>query len=90
MESQGLDKVEESKDNPVSQPLNVILISGGLDGQVGGKSPTEEIGNGCSERVEGMKEEERNGTDDEVSLGNLNVLPGCLQGGVVVELPTVM
>jgi len=45
-EGKGLDKVEETEDDPVSQPLNIILRSRGLEGlegQVGGKSPTEEV-----------------------------------------------
>ena len=45
-ESERLDKVEEAKDDPVSQPLNIILRSGcleSLEGQVGGESPTEEV-----------------------------------------------
>ena len=93
-ESQRLDKVEETKDDPVSQPLSIILMPGGLEGlerQVGGKSPTEEIGNWCSERVEGVEEEEESdGADDEVSLGDLSALLERLQSGIVVELSIVV
>ena len=45
-EAERLDKVEEAKDDPVSQPLNIILRSRcleGLEGQVGGECPTEEV-----------------------------------------------
>ena len=45
-ESERLDKVEETKDRPVSQPLDVILRSRcleGLEGQVGRECPTEEV-----------------------------------------------
>jgi len=36
------------------------------------------------------KEEERNGANDEVSLGNLGALFESLQGGVVVELSGIV
>jgi len=45
-EGERLHKVEGAKDDPVSQPLNIILRSRcleGLEGQVSGKSPTEEV-----------------------------------------------
>lgn len=62
----------------------------GLERQVSGESPTEEIRNGGSERVEGVEnEEERDGADDDVSLGNLSTLLEGLQSGVVVELSSI-
>ena len=62
----------------------------GLQGEVGGESPADEVRNGCSERVEAMeKEEERDGTNDDVSLGNLSTLFDVLQDGVVVELSSI-
>ena len=93
-ESKGLDKVEETEDDPVSQPLNIILSSWGfkgLEGQVGGESPADEVRNGCSERVEAVeKEEERDGANDDISLGHLGALLESLQGGVVVELSSIV
>jgi len=63
----------------------------GLEGQVGGKSPTDEVRNGCSERVEAVKkEEERDGANDDVSLGYLRAFLESLQSGVVVELSSTM
>jgi hypothetical protein len=89
-EGEGLDKGEGTKDDPISQPLNIILRSRGLEsleGQEGGESPTEEVGNGGSERVEGVEnEEERDRADDDVSLGDLSALLESLQGRIVVEL----
>jgi len=89
-ESKGLDKVEKAKNDPIRQPLDVILRSRGLEGlegQEGGESPTEEVRNGGGERVEGMEnEEKRDRADDDVSLGDLGALLKSLQGGVVVEL----
>ena len=63
----------------------------GLEGQVGGESPTDKVRNGCGERVEGVEEkEERDGADDEVSLGDLTALLESLQSGVVVELSGIV
>jgi len=62
-----------------------------LEGQIGGESPTDEVRNGCSERVEAVeKEEERDRANDEVSLGYLGALLESLQGGVVVELSRIV
>jgi hypothetical protein len=89
-EGEGLGKVEEPKDDPVSQPLDVILRRGRLERlerQKGGEGPTKEVRNGGGERVEGMEnEEERDRADDDVSLGHLSALLESLQGGIVVEL----
>lgn len=89
-EGEGLGEVEEPKDDPVSQPLDVILWSGRLERlerQKGGETPTKEVRNGSGERVEGMEnEEERNRADDDVRLGHLSALLESLQGGIVVEL----
>jgi len=93
-EGKRLDKCEETEDNPVSQPLNIILSSRGLErleGQVGGKTPTEEIGNRGSERVEDMEEEKKtDGTNDHVGFGNLSSFFQRLQHGVVVELSHIV
>lgn len=48
-EREALHKVEESKYDPVCQPLNVILLSGALNSferEVGGETPTDEVGDG--------------------------------------------
>ena len=63
----------------------------GLEGQVGGESPADEVRNGCSERVEAVKEEEeRDGANDDVSLGYLGAFLESLQSGVVVELSSIV
>ena len=93
-EGKRLDKGEEAEDNPISQPLDIILGSRGLEGlerQVGWKAPTEEVRNRGSERVEDMEEEkEADGTDDHVGFGNLSAFFKRLQHGVVVELAHIV
>jgi len=45
-EGDTLEEVEETKDSPVSQPLDVILGLGALngpEGEIGGESPSDEI-----------------------------------------------
>jgi len=51
-----LDKVEETKNDPVGEPLDVILRRGCLDGferEISRKKPADEIGYGSSEGVDG-------------------------------------
>ncbi len=54
-ESKALNEVEEAKDDPVSKPLNVVVVSGRLDsfdGKISRERPTEEVGNRRSEGVD--------------------------------------
>lgn len=54
---EALGEVEETEDDPVCQPLNVIIVTRsleGLDGKIGGERPTEQIGDGGSKRVDGV------------------------------------
>ena len=63
----------------------------GLEGQVSGKSPTEEVRDWCSERVEGVeKEEEHDRANDGVSLGNLGALFQSSQHLVLIELSSIV
>lgn len=63
----------------------------GLEGQECGKSPTEKIGNGRSERVEDVEEEEeRDRANYDVSLGDLSAMLDGLQGGIIVELSSIV
>ena len=93
-EGERLDKGESAEDDPVSQPLNIVLRSRcfeRLEGQIGGEGPAKEVRDGCSERVEGVEEEEENdGANDQVSLGDLSAFFQRLQRGVVVELSSVV
>ena len=56
-EADRLNEGEEAEDDPVREPLDVVLVAGGLKGldrEEGGKGPTDEIRNGRGERVDGV------------------------------------
>jgi len=53
-ESNALEEVEETEDDPVCEPLDVILVAGGLEGlerQDGGNGPTDDVGDGPGQGV---------------------------------------
>jgi hypothetical protein len=81
-EAERLEEVEEAEDDPVSQPLNVILGARALNGadrEVSGQSKADEVGGGRSERVESVRHGEKSdGTNSDISLGHV----GALLGGV--------
>jgi len=89
-ESNALGEVKEAKDNPVCEPLDVILVSGGLK-RLKGKEcwncPSNEGGYGASERVHEVEEsEEENGTEDCIRFGDLGTLFERVQNGIFREL----
>jgi hypothetical protein len=77
-DSEALEEVEETEDNPVGEPLDVISVAGrfeGLDRKVRRQNPTEKVGDRGCETVESMKNEEQSDTTEEgISLGNLRLL----------------
>jgi len=89
-EGNALEEGEKPKDGPVRQPLYVILSSGGLDGavgEVGRKSPTDEVGDGKGEGVdEDHGEEDCAGDEDTVRLRNLSLLLELDEDRVPAEL----
>jgi hypothetical protein len=96
--SEALGQVEETEDDPVGEILDVIGVSGGLDGaegEVGGEEEADEIGNGHGESVDGVKEEDHGGTTkDEVRLGHIGALLSLgehrVLGELLVELADVV
>lgn len=67
-----LDKVEEAKDDPVGEPLDVVVRAGALDGleaQVGREGPADKVRGG---RGKGVDEDEE-GAEDGAAEGQ-----GCL------------
>jgi hypothetical protein len=80
-ESKALEEVEEAKDDPVGQPLNVVMRRRGLEGfegEVGRETPADKVGDGCSERVDEEEQgDEKESTEDSIVLGDLRAL---LQG----------
>ncbi len=89
-ESDTLSESEESKDDPVSQPLNIVIVSGGfdgLDGEIGGEEPSNEIGDRGREAVDRVKDSEQNDTTKEgVALGDLSTLLEAVENWVLGEL----
>lgn len=89
-ESEALDKVEETKDGPVSQPLDVIFVAGSLDGahrEEGREGPSDEVGNGESEGVdEDHGEESQRGDDDTVVLGHASLFLQLVEDRVPTKL----
>ena len=87
------DKVEEAEEDPVGEPLDVVLVSRGLkglDGEEGGKGPSDEIRDGGGERVDGVEDSEsENGSEEGVALGNLGALLEGVQGRILGELAGV-
>ena len=50
----GFKEIEEAKDDPVCQPLNVVLMAGRLDRlerQISWEEPSNQVGNGGSEGI---------------------------------------
>jgi hypothetical protein len=89
-ESNALKEVEETKYNPVSQPLNVVSVAGALkslEGKVGGETEPNEVGDGCGEGVEKVKEKEKRGaTEDNVGFWDLGALLEVDEDGILGEL----
>jgi hypothetical protein len=77
-ESEALKEVEKAKDDPVGEPLDVILGRGRLDGfegEIRGEGPADEIGDERGEGVDKVeKDEERGGANNGVRFGDLGAL----------------
>ena len=89
-EGEALEEVEEAEHDPVREPLDVVLVAGalkGLDGEVGGQSPADEIRDGGCEGVDRVEDgKENDGTEEGVALGHLGALLERVQDGVLGEL----
>lgn len=82
---------KKKKRKPTSKPLDVIGVTGrfdGLDGVVGGKNQTDEVGDDLGTDVEEDREEEgRAEGDGGVGLGHLRLCLEPVQRGVLRQLP---
>lgn len=91
-ESGGFDKVEETEDDPVSQPLLIVVLSRALQSlhaQVSGDGPSDQVGQrrGQAEEVEkDQKDESSGGREDTVDLGDSGLFLGLVQDGVLREV----
>jgi len=84
------DEVQGTKDDPVGEPLDVIIGCGGLDceeREVGGQSEADQVGDDAGEGVDEVEEgKENNAADEDVSLGDLSALLQVEEDGIVSEL----
>lgn len=89
-EGEALEEVEEAKDDPVCEPLDIVLVTGaleGLDGEEGREGPADKVGDGGRECVDAVKNgEQDDGTEEGVALGHLGTLLERVQDGVLGEL----
>ena len=89
-ECKAFEEVEETENDPVGEPLDVVVVSGALDrlhGKIRGKGPAKEVGNRRGERVDRMKDGKKNDANEEsISLGNLSALFKGDKGRILVQL----
>jgi hypothetical protein len=89
-EQEALSEVEEPKYDPICEPLDVILVSGGLERlkrEECRESPSNEVGHGASEGVDKVeKSEEDDTTKNKVCFGHLGALFKLVEDGVFREL----
>lgn len=88
--SERLEEVEEAEHDPVSQPLDVVIVTRGLeslDGEVGGDAPANEVGDRGREGVDRVKgTEDNNCANEGVALGDLCPLLELVERWVLGEL----
>lgn len=89
-EGKRLDEIEETKNNPVRQPLDIIFVAGRLEcaeAEVGRESPANEVRGGGGEGVDEDKEgAEDGGTEDQHRLGDLHAGLDVIEHRVACEL----
>lgn len=89
-EGKRLDEIEKAKDNPIRQPLDVVILGRGLEGaeaEVGGKSPADEVGGGCGEGVDKDEEGAEDGAaEDQRGLRDLRAGLDVEEHGVARQL----
>lgn len=75
---EALHKVEEAEDDPVREPLDVVLVPGrleGLDGHVRGERPADEVRDGAGEGVDRVERgHDDEAADEGVALRDLRAL----------------
>lgn len=79
-------KVEEAEDDPVREPLDVILMARSLerlDGEIRGEAPANEVGDGSRERVDRVEDgEDEDGAEEGIALRHLGSLLKGVEDGV--------
>jgi len=83
-------QVDKAKDDPVGEPLDVILRGGafqGFKGEVGREGPCDKVRDGCSNGVDKVEEsKEKDDADSQKRLGYLRVLLKRVQHRELCEL----
>jgi hypothetical protein len=86
----GFEEVEETEDDPVCEPLDIIFVTrafDSLEGEISGKSPANEVGNWRSECVdEDEKGENEDASKDKEGLGDLGAGFEIVKDRVLVQL----
>lgn len=91
-QTHGLDEVKRTKDDPIGQPLLVIVglrRLNGQDGKVSGESPADKVGDGLGKAKHIEEDEKDRGetkSDDTIGLGDLCLLLKLTEDGVLVKL----
>lgn len=89
-QSKTFEESEETKHNPVRQPLHVILMLRGLErleGEVGREAPSNKIWDGCCERIdEDEKGEKGYCAENSVGFGNLCLFLNLVQDRIFCQL----
>ncbi len=89
-ESKRFQEIEKSKDDPICEPLDVIMSArtfNSPEGQVGGDTPTHKVGYRSSKGVERVKKDKKQqSANDAVRLGNLSALLEIVQDRVLGKL----
>jgi hypothetical protein len=89
-QGEALEEGEETKDDPICQPLHVVLMRRGLkrlEGQIGRETPSDEVGDRSGERVDEDEEGEKSDcANDCVRFGHLSPLLKLVQDRVLGEL----
>lgn len=87
---EALSEIEEAKDDPICEPLDIILVPGALESferEECGKSPANEVGYGPSEGVDKVeKSEEEDTAKNEISFRHLCALFKLVQDGIFRKL----
>lgn len=89
-EGKRLDKIEEAKDDPIRQPLDIVFVPRGLErteAEVGRESPTNEVRGGRGEGVDEDEEGAEEGApEDQRRLRDLHAGLDVIENRVAREL----
>jgi len=89
-EGETFNEVEETEDNPICQPLYIVVVSlsfKSLHREVSRDDPANKVGNRRREGVEGVENnEEHHTTEEGVALWNLRALLESSEGRILRKL----